>query len=180
MTDEEKVLSAQSGNKTAEEELLYKYSTLVKYIAGRFFLFGGETEDLAQEGMVGLYSAINSYTAGNANFNTYAYTCIRNAIVSAVKKSNGAKYSALNNFVPLEIVGEVSPVSPEDEIIRHENRREFLQKISKELSSLEFKVTVMHLDGMSISEISEALCKPQKSISNAIARAKTKLIKAYS
>lgn len=180
MTDEEKVISAQNGNKAVEEELLYKYSALVKSIAGRFFLFGGETEDLAQEGMVGLYSAINTYVTGNANFTTYAYSCIRNAIVSAVKKNNSAKYSALNNFVPLEIVGDVSPFSPEDEIIRMENRREFLQKISKELSSLEFKVTVMHLDGMSVTEIAESLAKPQKSISNAIARAKIKLINLYS
>ena len=102
-------------------------------------------------------------------------------MISAVKKSNGDKYSALNNFVPIvEIGGKASPQSPEDEVILSENRREFLQKISKNLSSLEFKVTVMYVDGMSVTEISAALEKSQKSVSNALARAKLKLTRLYS
>lgn len=181
MTDEQYVLSARGGDKTAEAWLLNKYTPLAKAVAARFFLCGGESEDLFQEGMVGLYSAIGSYASGGANFSTYAYACIRNAVISAVKKSNGAKHSALNNFVPIvEIGGEASPSSPEDEVIRSENRREFLQKISKTLSSLEFKVTVMYVDGMAAAEIAAALEKPQKSVSNALARAKQKLIKLYS
>ena len=180
MTDEELVLSAKSGNKEAEESLLNKFTPLVKAIAARFFLVGGENEDLVQEGMVGLYSAIYGYNKDGANFSTYAYACIRNAVVDAVKKSRGDKNSALNNFVPIVEIGDkISPVSPEDEVILQESRREFLQKISKHLSSLEFKVTVMYLDGMSISEISLALSKEQKSVSNALARAKSKLVKQY-
>ena len=167
-------------DKAAQEQLLNEYTPLVKAIAARFFLHGGEQDDLVQEGMVGLYSAINNFTAGGANFSTYAYACVRNAVLDAVKKSRGAKYSALNNFVPIvEIGGEISPDSPEDEIIRRENRREFLQKISKNLSSLEFKAIVMQLDGLNVSEIAEALSKPQKSVSNALSRAKTKLEKLY-
>lgn len=182
MTDEENVLSARGGDKTAEEILLNKYTPYVKAIAARFFLNGGEAEDLVQEGMVGLYSAISGYAPeGGAPFAAYANVCIRNAVLSAVKKSNGDKYSALNNFVPIvEIGGQISPQSPEDEILLSENRREFLQKISKNLSSLEFKVIVMYVDGMSVTEISAALEKPQKSVSNALARAKRKLSELYS
>lgn len=181
MTDEELILSARGGDKAAEESILNKYTPLVKSVAARFFLNGGESEDLIQEGMVGLYSAIGGYSLGGASFAGYAYVCIRNAVLSAVKKSNGDKYSALNDFVPIvEIGGEVSPKSPEDEVILSENRREFLQKISKNLSSLEFKVTVMYVDGMSVTEISAALEKPQKSVSNALARAKLKLTRLYS
>lgn len=181
MTDEEYALKAQNGDKTAEAILLNKYASLVKAVSARFFLCGGESEDLEQEGMVGLYHAISAFGAGSANFSTYAYACVRNAVIDAVKKACGAKYAALNNFVPIvEIGGEVSPDSPEDEVIKRENRREFLQKISKELSSLEFKVTVMFVDGMGVAEISAALEKPQKSVSNALSRAKQKLIKLYS
>ena len=181
-SDEEAVLLSQKGDKTAEEYVLNRYSSLAKAIAARFFLFGGDCEDLVQEGMVGLYSAINSYNGESKSaFSTYAYSCVRNAMVDAVKKASGAKYSALNNFVPIvEIGGVISPHSPEDELLRQENRREFLQKISKELSSLEFKVTVMYVDGMGVAEISAALEKPQKSVSNALARAKQKLLKLYS
>ncbi|MDE6505065.1 MAG: sigma-70 family RNA polymerase sigma factor [Clostridia bacterium] len=179
MNEEISVVLART-DKAVQERLLKEYTPLVKAIAARFFLHGGEQDDLVQEGMVGLYSAINNFTAGGANFSSYAYTCVRNAVLDAVKKSRGAKYSALNNFVPIvEIGGEISPDSPEDEIIRRENRREFLQKISKNLSSLEFKAIVMQLDGLSVGEISEALSKPQKSVSNALSRAKTKLEKLY-
>lgn len=179
MNKENPVVLART-DKAAQERLLNEYTPLVKAIAARFFLYGGEQDDLVQEGMVGLYSAINNFTAGGANFSTYAYACVRNAVLDAVKKSRGAKYSALNNFVPIvEIGGEISPDSPEDEIIRRENRREFLQKISKNLSSLEFKAIVMQLDGLNVSEIAEALSKPQKSVSNALSRAKTKLEKLY-
>ena len=179
MNKENPVVLART-DKAAQEQLLNEYTPLVKAIAARFFLHGGEQDDLVQEGMVGLYSAINNFTAGGANFSTYAYACVRNAVLDAVKKSRGAKYSALNNFVPIvEIGGEISPDSPEDEIIRRENRREFLQKISKNLSSLEFKAIVMQLDGLNVSEIAEALSKTQKSVSNALSRAKTKLEKLY-
>ena len=179
MNKENPVVLART-DKAAQEQLLNEYTPLVKAIAARFFLHGGEQDDLVQEGMVGLYSAINNFTAGGANVSTYAYACVRNAVLDAVKKSRGAKYSALNNFVPIvEIGGEISPDSPEDEIIRRENRREFLQKISKNLSSLEFKAIVMQLDGLNVSEIAEALSKPQKSVSNALSRAKTKLEKLY-
>ena len=180
MTDEELIAKARLGERQAQEEILKKYSNLVHAIAARFFLHGGENEDLVQEGMVGLYSAINGFEEGGANFSSYAYACIRNAVLSAIKKSLGAKNAALNDFVPIVEIGEeISPVSPEDEVIRRENRREFLQKISKTLSSTEFKAIVMHLDGMSVAEISAALGKPQKSVSNALSRAKTKLEKLY-
>ncbi len=181
MTDEENALKAQNGDKASQEILLKKYFPLVKAIAARFFLCGGESEDLEQEGMVGLYHAVSTFGAGSASFATYAYACVRNAVIDAVKKAGGAKYAALNNFVPIvEIGGEISPASPEDELIKRENRREFLQKISKRLSSLEFKATVMYVDGMGVAEISSALGKSQKSVSNALARAKQKLVKLYS
>lgn len=178
MTEEERVISART-DKAELDGLLKKYTPLVKAVCARFFLQGGEAEDLEQEGMVGLYSAISTFEDGGANFSTYAYACVRNAVVSAVKKSVGAKQSALNDFVPIVEVGDAYFETPEDEIIKRENKREFLQKIAKELSSLEFKTMEMRLEGMSAGEIARALGKPQKSVSNALARAKVKLLKLY-
>ena len=60
-TDEELVESAQSGDKQATEELLLRYAGLVRGCARGFFLMGGETEDLIQEGMIGLYHSIVDY-----------------------------------------------------------------------------------------------------------------------
>lgn len=179
MTDEELVISARRGG-AAMDELLKNYTPLVKAISARFFLHGGESEDLEQEGMVGLYSAINTFGTGGANFSSYAYSCIRNAVLDAVKKSTGAKHSALNGFVPIvEISSEPYPATPEDEVIKSEQRSEFLLKISKRLSSLEFKAIVMKLDGLGVADIAVALGKSPKSVSNALLRAKIKLEDMY-
>lgn len=182
MTDERLAILCQSGDKSAWEELYTRYKPRVLKIARRFFLSGGETEDLVQEGMCGLYSAVNGFKEEAASFSAYASACIRNRIVDAVKKSGGAKYSALNNFLPIVEVGEewISSESPEDEIIRREDKRELLLKMSKILSSLEFKAVVMYTDGMTMSEISAALDKSPKSVDNAIGRAKHKLLKLIS
>lgn len=181
MTDEQLIISARGGDKNAQSELLNKYSTLAKAVSAGFFISGATDEDLFQEGMVGLYSAIGGYDlSSGANFSTYAYKCIRNAVLDAVKKSLGSKHAALNNFVPIvEIADERAISDPEDELIRREQRREFLQKISRLLSSFEFKATVMYLDGLTASEIAATLDKPAKSVSNALSRAKNKLQKLY-
>lgn len=181
MRDEELTALAQNGDKSAEIIILKKYSPLAKSVSAGFFLIGGTGEDLFQEAMVGLYSAISGYSAQNgANFKTYAYRCMRNAVIDAVKKSTAAKNKALNDSVPIvEISGELSPSGPEDELIRHEERREFLQKISKLLSSFEFKAIVMYLDGLSSAEIASAMNKSPKSVDNALTRAKNKIHKSY-
>ncbi len=181
MRDEELIELARRGDKSAESLILNKYSPLAKSVSAGFFLIGGTDEDLFQEAMVGLYSAVNGYSPGNgANFKTYAYRCMRNAVIDAVKKNTAAKNKALNNSVPiLEIAGEFSPTGPEDELIRCEQRREFLQKISKILSSFEFKATVMYLDGLSCGEIAAATGKSPKSVDNALNRAKNKIHKSY-
>lgn len=177
MSDEELVHALQEGDKSAWEKLYTKYKPIVLSIARRFFLSGGETEDLVQEGMCGLYSAVTGFRPESGAFSTYANKCIKNRIVDAVKMSNGAKHSALNNFLPIMEVGNswISNDNPEDEVIGRESKKEILQKMSKVLSSLEFKAIIMYTDGLSMTEISSALGKNTKSIDNAINRAKNKL-----
>ncbi len=179
MSDEQLVLACQCGDKTAWEELYTKYKPAVLSVARRFFLSGGETEDLVQEGMFGLYSAVTGFNSDNGSFHAFAGKCIRNRILDAVKKNNGAKHSALNNFLPITEVGAdwISRNNPEEEIIGREEKHEILQTMSKVLSSLEFKAIIMYTDGMTMTEISSALGKNPKSIDNAINRAKNKLQK---
>lgn len=178
MTDEELVALCQSGDKAAWEQLYSRYKPKVRAIAHRFFLNGGEAEDLVQEGMFGLISAVNGYKKDVFAFSAYAHHCIRNKIVDAVKKSSGAKHSALNNFLPIvEMSEEQFAPTPEDELIRREDKRELLKKMSRLLSSLEFKAIVLYVDGLTIAEIASELGKDYKSIDNAIHRAKHKLIK---
>ena len=70
---------ASNGDAGAEEELIERYGRMVRVCARPYFLAGGDSEDLIQEGMLGLLSAIRRYDeASGASFKTFAETCIRN------------------------------------------------------------------------------------------------------
>ena len=96
---------AAEGDSNAEEELVSRYMRLVRVCARPLFLAGGESEDLIQEGMFGLLSAVRRYKPGyNASFKTFAEWCIRNRLRSAVKSASSLKHDPLNNRVPLELI----------------------------------------------------------------------------
>ena len=174
-TDEELVLLSRGGNEQATEELLRRYSGLVRSCARRYFLIGGETEDLIQEGMIGLCRAIRNYDGereGCSSFKNFAYLCISRQILDAVKKASKANAEAL----PLNGGMAESGMSPEDILILSDEQKEFRQKMSKVLSDFEFKVMTMYMDGMTCAEICEATGKSAKSVDNALQRSKRKLL----
>ena len=183
-TDEELVKLFRGGDGKAGEELLFRYKNKVLSVARRFFLAGGDTEDLVQEGMCGLYSAITSY-GGDSGFSSYAHACIKNRIIDAVKKSGNSKNTPLNCFLPLSEDGESGaacgsvPVSPEEALIDSEAVKEFSDTMKRELSPLEYKAVCLYIDGATMTEISAALGKTYKQTDNALARAKNKLRRVY-
>ena len=180
-SNEELVALAQNGDKQAMEELLIRHAGLVRGCARGFFLIGGETEDLIQEGMIGLYGAIGDYRQDESasSFKNFAYMCISRRIIDAVKASARKKNAPLNEAAPIGGLVVVNGLSahfnPEDLLILRDDRREFRQKISGVLSDFEFKVTTMYMDGMTCAEICEATGKPAKSVDNALQRSKKKL-----
>lgn len=182
-SDEKLVELFRAGDKQATEELLLRHSGLVRGIARGFFLVGGETEDLIQEGMIGLYHAVENYKTGaeSSSFKNFAYLCVSRRIIDAVRSAAREKNAPLNSglrFDDLEFsFGTL--VSPEDEMILRDDRREFRQKMSKVLSGFEFKVMTMYIDGLSCAEICEATGKPAKSVDNAIQRSKRKLQEVF-
>ncbi|MBQ8876048.1 MAG: sigma-70 family RNA polymerase sigma factor [Clostridia bacterium] len=176
-SDEKLVELSRSGDKQATEELLLRHAGLVRGIARGFFLMGGETEDLLQEGMIGLYHAIGDYKSGaeSSSFKNFAYLCVSRRIMDAVKTAARKKNVPLNYGLTLYGLQAGTAVSPEDEMILRDEQREFRQMMSKTLSDFEFKVTTMYMDGMSCAEICESTGKSAKSIDNAIQRSKRKL-----
>lgn len=178
-SDEKLVELSRDGDKQATETLLLRYSGLVRGVARGFFLVGGETEDLIQEGMIGLYHAVEDYKTGadSSSFKNFAYLCVSRRIIDAVKSAARKKNAPLNyGLTPygLDLAEDVA-VSPEDAMILRDDHRELRQKMSKALSDFEFKVATMYVDGMSCAEICEATGKPAKSVDNAIQRSKKKL-----
>ena len=178
-TDEELLALFKGGDKQATETLMLRYAGLVRGIARGFFLAGGETEDLIQEGMIGLYHAVENYKSGadSSSFKNFAYLCVTRRIIDAVKAAARKKNNPLNYGLSpygLDLAADVA-VSPEDEMILRDDRLELRQKMSKALSDFEFKVMTMYIDGMSCAEICEATGKAAKSVDNAIQRSKRKL-----
>ena len=177
-TDEQCILLAQGGDKDAEEELLIRYRDLVRFCARKFFLIGGETEDLIQEGMIGLYQAVGEYNAERGkSFKAFATLCISRKIIDAVKCADSKKNAPLKNYVSIVDEEDVSTVAlnPEEKLIYDDDRRDLNKMMSRILTDVEFKVFTMYMDGASITEICETTGKTPKSIDNAIQRSKQKL-----
>lgn len=176
LTDEQLVAVFHDGDKTACEQILSRYKNRVLSIARRFFLSGGDTEDLVQEGMCGLYSAIVGFS-GQTGFSAYANACIKNRILDAVKRSSNSKNLAMNGFLSFDDGEEAisDNASPEEQIIDREAGREMMERIKGALSELEYRAITMYIEGATMNEISAALGKTYKQTDNAIARAKNKL-----
>lgn len=188
MTDEEISLKAQQGDDSAVNELLSKYKSLVNKIARSYFLTGGDMEDIVQEGMIGLYKAVKHFnTLKNASFKTYASTCIKHQIQTAIRNASSEKNKILSTALPIfdqtvneddeeiEVLFPSSIPSPDDKLIAKEHIEEIKEKIYKTLSPLEIKVLSLYLKGYSYNEIAEMGSISKKSIDNALSRIKNKL-----
>ena len=176
--DEQLALLAQQGDTAAKRELLVRYLNLVRFCARKFFLVGGEQEDLIQEGMMGLYHAIANYKDdGGKSFKNFAYLCISRSIMDAVKTASSSKNVPLNTSVGIEDMEKLlSNVDPEDTVISDDDRREMNKMMSRVLTDIEFKVFTMYMDGATRTEICEITGKSVKSVDNAVQRSKKKLL----
>ena len=185
LSDEQLVLLAQQKDENAVEELFNRYKYIASAIAHAYFLNGGDSEDLLQEGLFAVFKAISSFN-GKANFKTYVYTCVKNRIFSVIKSSNRYKNLPLNNYLSLssgidneddktKIIIDTN-FSPEERYINSEAETELKKKISEVLSQYEYKILVHYLKGYSYREIAELFSKKEKSIDNAIQRIRKKIL----
>ena len=186
-SDEELCLLAASGNRLAEEALVTRYKRLVRTCARPFFLAGGDSEDLTQEGMVGLITAVREYDAGKeASFRTFAEICIRSRLYSVLRASARDKQQPLNQSLSLDDshfdsnpltsgTNNLAQRNPEDFLIDREHTAALLSGVRKQLSEFEAKIMGYYLDGLSCREIAETVGKPLKSVDNAVQRIRRKV-----
>ena len=103
MSDEELIRAYQEGSGEAADIILDKYKNLVRMKARQFFIVGADSDDLIQEGMIGLYKAIRDYDATkNVEFMYFASLCISRQLMTAVTANNRKKNIPLNNYVSLD------------------------------------------------------------------------------
>lgn len=197
LSDEELIERLRDGEKPITEYIMNKYKNLVRSKAKSMYILGADSEDLIQEGMIGLFKALRDYDAGrDASFLTFAELCISRQMYTAVQASRRKKHIPLNTYVSLysdaaergegdgehmELVNAIvsqTGQNPEDTVIDRENLQVLEQIIDQELSSFEKQVLDLYLTGMSYVQIARVLGKDGKSADNALQRIKSKLRKA--
>ena len=192
-TDDEDLISKiRLGDLKAQNYLLEKYKNLVNIKAKKFFLIGGDNDDMVQEGMIGLYKAIKSYDAEKNNtFKTFANLCIDRQLITAIKTSNRQKHIPLNSSFSLndaaftenddtqliDILDTKYIEDPLETISKKEYFSEIELKIDNALSKMEKEVLKLYVNGNSYIEIAKKLDSTPKSIDNAIQRIRKKSIK---
>lgn len=187
LSDAELQRLAVSGDRAAEEALAARYMQLVRVCARPLFLAGGDSEDLIQEGMFGLLSAIREFDPEQgASFRSFAEHCIRMRLYSAIKSASRLKHLPLNDSMPLEQLSDDSSSqlsaapeyfrrSPEDLVLARESKEELIELCKRRLSRLELQVLDCYLEGLSYRDIAQRLQKDEKSVDNAVQRIRRKL-----
>jgi RNA polymerase sporulation-specific sigma factor len=182
---------AKQGDRTAYDRLVRRYYGFVRLKASSYFLAGGDSDDLIQEGLVGLYKAIRDYrTDRESSFRNFAELCITRQIITAVKTATRNKHTPLNQYVSFSSTpaasGEDVPTldqtiagptvnDPVNRVISSEELRSLVGCLSTALSELESRVLSLYLDGFSYEQVGERLACDTKTVDNALQRVKRKV-----
>lgn len=179
LKDEELLMRMDADEPDVVEYLLDKYKPLVKRQARTMYLIGGENDDLIQEGMIGLFKAIQNFRTGEeGSFYTFAELCITRQMYTAVQASNRKKHAPLNSYVSLDEEPQIyMEPNPEDLVIDQENLENRYNQIHSRLSNMEKLVLELYLEGKSYGQIASVIGKNEKAVDNTIQRLKKKLDK---
>lgn len=192
MTDEELISLVKSNDKYAIDFIIEKYKDIVNMKVGKYFMIGAEKEDIIQEGMIGLFKAIQSFDPTKQNsFKTFANMCIERQLITAIKTSNRQKHIPLNSYLSLntaaydddddttvlEVFNSHLTEDPLDTITKKEYYQRVENAIDKSLSDFEKQVLARFIRGESYVKIAEKLDTQVKSVDNAIQRIRKKAIK---
>ena len=184
---------AKQGRKDAYDRIVKRYYGFVRLKASSYFLIGGDSDDLIQEGLVGLYKAVRDYRSDReSSFRNFAELCITRQIITAVKTATRFKHSPLNTYVSFSqtpagqesegdcTLGDALPGPGVDEpsimVISTEELQSLVFCLGTGLSQLESDALRLYLEGSSYEEMAERLEVDTKTIDNALQRVKRKIL----
>ena len=189
--DEYLVALAKRGQADAYERIVRRYRGFVRLKASAYFMLGGESDDLIQEGLLGLFKAVRDFrTDRESSFRNFAELCITRQIITAVKTASRNKHSPLNQYVSfgqtpaaagdsettLEEILPGAPINdPANQVIATEELSSLVACLASVLSDLESRVLSLYLDGYSYEVIGERLECDTKTVDNALQRVKRKV-----
>lgn len=193
MRDEDVVSLAQKGDIQALNLLIIRYKGFIQLKARSYFLIGGDSEDVFQEGLLGFCKAVQVYDENKlASFKGFSQNCVKCQIITAIKAATRKKHRALNSYVSLnqpiynedsdrtllDVLSNTGSTDPEELVIHNENLCFIEARVSEILSDLELKVFQSYLDGSTYEEIALSLNCQRKSVDNALQRVKRKFSKS--
>lgn len=191
LADDKLVKLSREGNDAALEHLLQRYQRFARAKARGYFLIGADSDDVYQEGMIGLFKAIRDFRDDRqASFRAFAELCITRQIITAIKTATRQKHQPLNSYVSFStpcgdegndrtveeiLIGGDDRLDPEHQVISLEGLSALAGSLNDILSPLELQVLRFYVDGLSYVDIADRLGRHAKSIDNAIQRIKRKL-----
>jgi RNA polymerase sporulation-specific sigma factor len=192
LEDLQLVMKARNGSQAALDTLMRRYTGFVRLKASSYFLAGGESDDLNQEGLIGLYKAVRDFRADKeTSFRSFAELCITRQIITAIKAATRFKHAALNTYVSFSqspagqedgdcTVGDALPGPTVDDpvvcVISTEELQSLVFSLGTGLSRLEADALRLYLEGNSYEEMAEQLGCDTKTIDNALQRVKRKVL----
>jgi RNA polymerase sporulation-specific sigma factor len=191
LSDDQLVARFQGGDLEAVHTLIERYRRFARAKARGYFLIGADSDDIEQEGMIGLYKAARDFRPDRqSSFRAFAELCVTRQVITAVKTATRQKHQPLNQYVSISGVrggdepGERSVEDllddhlvpdPADEVVSQERIADMRRSMAEMLSVLEVDVLRLYVEGKSYQEIGERLGRQVKSIDNALQRIKRKL-----
>jgi RNA polymerase sporulation-specific sigma factor len=193
LEDLQLVIRARNGDSRSMDTLIRRYTGFVRLKASSYFLAGGDSEDLIQEGLIGLYKAVRDFRSDKeTSFRSFAELCITRQIITAIKTATRFKHAPLNTYVSFSqtpagqesegdcTLGDALPGSIVDEpsicVISTEELQSLVFCLGTGLSKLEADALRLYLEGSSYEEMAVDLAVDTKTIDNALQRVKRKIL----
>jgi RNA polymerase sporulation-specific sigma factor len=193
LEDLQLVLRARNGDPQSMDVLIRRYTGFVRLKASSYFLAGGDSEDLIQEGLIGLYKAVRDFRSDKeTSFRSFAELCITRQIITAIKTATRFKHAPLNTYVSFSqtpagqesegdcTLGDALPGPSVDEpsimVISNEELQSLVFCLGTGLSKLESDALRLYLEGSSYEEMAQELGVDTKTIDNALQRVKRKIL----
>src|SRR4051794_27567950 len=192
LQDLQLVLKARNGDSVALDQLMRRYTGFVRLKASSYFLAGGDSEDLIQEGLIGLYKAVRDFrTDRETSFRSFAELCITRQIITAIKAATRFKHQPLNGYVSFSqtpagqedgdcTLGDAIPGpavnDPSVCVVSTEELQSLVFSLGTGLSPLEHDALRLYMEGNSYEEMADLLACDTKTIDNALQRVKRKVL----
>ena len=193
LEDLQLVLKARNGDQAALDSLIRRYTSFVRLKASSYFLVGGDSDDLIQEGLIGLYKAVRDFRPDKeTSFRSFAELCVTRQIITAIKTATRFKHAPLNTYVSFShtpagqdsegecTLGDALPgpavQEPPVMVISTEELQSLVGCLGTTLSSLESNALRLYLEGSSYEDMAASLDCDTKTIDNALQRVKRKIL----